>query len=274
MARRPDDGHARSPSAFRDRLTSGRLLRCFSGSRVGILRLNRRSNLPVPVNTCFARWHCLLPSIKLLMGALHEYGAGAIGTTEVVGQERPRGANPPPSAPVVLAERRRRRVGIGRLAGSRSRTAAGGGTTAPQTIPEIRDSRRIAARTHRCTCVDSDVVRTYAAGWSNRTIPQRRRTGVEHVLTIASGAGAGNLPSEEPLHLSAQMELGSFEDDGFPDLLEGKLHHVPEPLLRNVSAGRKIRVELGGQTYLLTSLDRNGRFQLTKDRSADTFGAG
>ena len=94
---------------------------------------------------------------------------------------------------------------------------------------------------------------------------------MEHVLTIACAPGAGCEPKDEPWRLVARMEIGSFEDDGYPDLAGGTLLQVPEGLLSDVESGAVVRVELGGQTYRFTALERDGRFRVAKDREAVRF---
>ena len=88
---------------------------------------------------------------------------------------------------------------------------------------------------------------------------------MEHELTIASSPGAGIESCDEPLHVMARMNLGSFENEGYPESIEGKLLAVPARLARQAAAGRAVRADLGGQLYMFTHLRSDGSFRLSKD---------
>jgi len=81
----------------------------------------------------------------------------------------------------------------------------------------------------------------------------------------------GTQPADEPFHVMADLPIGSFEDNGYPPLIAGKLCEVPARLIKDVQAGGAVRVELGGQTYRFDVLHADGTFRLTKDSSALTF---
>jgi hypothetical protein len=94
---------------------------------------------------------------------------------------------------------------------------------------------------------------------------------VQHVLTIASSPGAGTEPQDEPLHVVAETDLDGFEDRPLPDRVTGTLFEVPDWLVKDVSSGKSVRVELGGHTYELTKLTRHGAFQLVRDKNAENL---
>ena len=95
--------------------------------------------------------------------------------------------------------------------------------------------------------------------WSVR-LP--RALSMEHQLTIAYGGGAEDQPFEDLIHVMARMNIRSFEDDGYPDLVDGNLLGMPAELCRRVQDSQTVRVDLGGHAYQFASLDANGHFQL------------
>ena len=96
---------------------------------------------------------------------------------------------------------------------------------------------------------------------------------MEHALTIASTPGAGTEPDDEPFLVMADINVGAFEDQGFPEIVAGKLLNVPDGLVENVRRPGGVRVELGGQTYRITALDPVGTFRLRKDDRAQVLPA-
>jgi len=87
---------------------------------------------------------------------------------------------------------------------------------------------------------------------------------MEHALTIASTPGAGTELGDEPFLVMADINVGAFEDAGFPEFVAGKLLDVPDRLVENVRGRGVVRVELGGRIYRFTGLNPDGTFQLRK----------
>ena len=88
---------------------------------------------------------------------------------------------------------------------------------------------------------------------------------MEHQITIFNG----NAACHEVVHLMARIELGPFEDDGFPETVRGTLIE-PEDLPRSAGTEPDTLVELGGRTYRFSSVEDGGAFELRKDHDVET----
>jgi len=84
---------------------------------------------------------------------------------------------------------------------------------------------------------------------------------VEHELTITPFV-PGYEPVDEPIHVMAQIDLASFEDDGYPESITGTLLDVPELLIAGASSLANFVVDLGGKAYRFVNLDKDGTFKL------------
>lgn len=96
---------------------------------------------------------------------------------------------------------------------------------------------------------------------------------MEHQLAITYGPRADQQMGDE-VQVMAQIDLRSFEDDGYPDEITGKLLELPKVLLQRVQEGKAVHVDLGGKTYTFGSLSDRGEFQLRRDRAAEGGAAG
>lgn len=90
---------------------------------------------------------------------------------------------------------------------------------------------------------------------------------MEHQLTIVYGSSPGH-PFDDQIRVMAEMPLGPFEDEGYPDSISGTLVNVPELLLRTGS-NVPMDVDLGGRPYRFISLNADGTFELRRDISAE-----
>jgi len=84
---------------------------------------------------------------------------------------------------------------------------------------------------------------------------------VEHELLIGSGA---DVTLHDQIHVMAQMNIGAFEDEGYPDAITGTLLGVTDPILRRVRSDPNVLVDLGGQTYRFRTLNDDGVFELRR----------
>jgi hypothetical protein len=84
---------------------------------------------------------------------------------------------------------------------------------------------------------------------------------LEHQLTIIIGPVDG---LHDEIHVMARMNIGSFEDENFPESVTGTLLNAPAQVFQTVQPGSDALVDLGGRTYRLTKLNSDGTFELHK----------
>jgi hypothetical protein len=91
---------------------------------------------------------------------------------------------------------------------------------------------------------------------------------VEHQLTIAYGPLPDQEAMNDEIRVIADVNLRSFEDDGYPLSVKGKLLEMPDSLLERIRSGGAILVEMGGVPYRFGRLEKDGTFELRRDQSS------
>jgi hypothetical protein len=88
---------------------------------------------------------------------------------------------------------------------------------------------------------------------------------MEHLLTIPFGKSPDH-PADDQIRVMARLDVTSFEDEGWPDLLKGKLIDVPARLIPRVRSGEPVLADVAGKTYRVAALSDDGEIELRKDQ--------